>query len=370
MRTPKRQRFHELMEGGPFDRLPLDLQLSPPVAKEASRRLGSGDPAKAFGSDTEYLWINYKHDREEWIEAYKGIGVSIPRNAIAYPMGIFFVPDPNAAEDKAHLATHLHTLENIDSLEELESLPWPDLEDPVHYADLKRRISSIHKRDRISVAVMDCTLFEHSWYLRGMESLFADILEGEEVGFWLLDFFTRRSTIAVRHLAAAGADVIRLGDDIGMQQGMMMAPAMWRKIFKPRLAQVIKAAKESGASRILYHSDGNILPVIEDLIEIGIDILNPVQPECMSVQEVVAKYREQLVFWGMIGTQTTLPFGKPEAVADAVSEIYALAAEGARCVIGPTHVIEPDVPWENIEALVNATLEPCCQSTSTADTPS
>jgi len=355
------------MAGQPVDRLPLDLQFTPPVEKEVERRLGTADPAEAFGSDMEYLWINYKYSRKEWIEAYRKIGFLVPENAIDYPMGIFFEPDASASEENAHMAAHLHSLEDVDSVEELESLPWPDLEDPAHYADLKERISAIHGRDRISVAVMDCTIFEHSWYLRGMDKLFADIFEEEETGSWLLDFFTQRSICAVRHLADAGVDVIRLGDDIGMQQGMLMAPKLWRKHFKPRLARVIAAAKEAGPARILYHSDGNILPVIEDLIEIGVDILNPIQPECMSVQEVLTQYKDHLAFWGMIGTQTTLPFGKPEGVTDAVKEIYELAAQGARCIVGPTHVIEPDVPWANLEALVKSTLHPCYPLTSTTD---
>jgi uroporphyrinogen decarboxylase len=241
----------------------------------------------------------------------------------------------------------------------LESLPWPDLEDPRHYSDLEQRIAAIHERDLISVGVMDCTIFEHSWYLRGMDTLFADILDEDPVGFWLLDFFTRRSMKGAQQLAKAGVDVIRLGDDIGMQTSMLMAPQLWRRHFKPRLAKVIAEAKRAGDSKILYHSDGNIFPVVEDLIEIGVEILNPIQPECMAVPDVLFKYRDQLAFWGMIGTQTTLPFGAPAGVKDAVNEIYSLAKQGARCVIGPTHVVEPDVPWANLEALAHATLFPC-----------
>jgi uroporphyrinogen decarboxylase len=177
----------------------------------------------------EYLWFNYKYDRKEWISAYQRIGFEIPANAIDYPMGIFFAPNPKASKANAHMAAHLHALQGIDSVKQLESLPWPDLANPADYASLEERTGTIHARDRVSLAVMDCTIFEHSWYLRGMDTLFADILEEEAVGFWLLDYFTRRSTIAVRHHAAAGVDVIRLGDDIGMQQGMLMAPDLWRK---------------------------------------------------------------------------------------------------------------------------------------------
>ncbi|MBP6508640.1 MAG: hypothetical protein KA257_13850, partial [Opitutaceae bacterium] len=104
------------------------------------------------------------------------------------------------------------------------------------------------------------------------------------------------------------------------------------------------------------HSDGNIMEVIPELIEIGVDILNPVQPECMDSAELVAKYGRQLAFSGMVGTQTTMPYGTPEDVRRRVREIAALHRDhGARVMIAPTHVLEPDVPFANILALVEET---------------
>lgn len=343
------ERFHSIMEGRPADRLPLDIQLTEPVAKRLATL-----PDCAVRSDTREIHVNYRYSRQDWVDAYARLGVGIPPHAISYPMGIFFIPDPSATEETAHLSAHLHSLEGVESVDQLEALPWPDLEDTAHYADLAERVAAIRAEDRISVAIMDCSVFEHSWYLRGMERLFEDIYDENPVGFWLMDIFTRRSCVAVRALAEAEVDVIRLGDDIGTQHAMLMAPDFWREHLKPRLAEIVRSAKAAGPPKILYHSDGAIEPVIPDLIEAGIDILNPVQPECMNVRDVVTKFRDKIAFWGMIGTQTTLPFGKPEDVRMAVAEIYELADTGARCVIAPSHVVEPEVPLENLVALVDA----------------
>jgi uroporphyrinogen decarboxylase len=157
-------------------------------------------------------------------------------------------------------------------------------------------------------------------------------------------------------MARAGVDAIGLGDDVGTQRGMMMSVDFWREHLKPRLKRVIDAIRETQWDHIWikYHSDGNITEILNDLAEIGVDILNPVQPECMPLAEVIPPYQDRLRFWGMIGTQSTMPYGTVDDVRAAVEECARFAREGAGIVVAPTHVLEPDVPWENIQALVDA----------------
>jgi uroporphyrinogen decarboxylase len=200
------------------------------------------------------------------------------------------------------------------------------------------------------------TMFEASWYLRGMDNLFADMIEENGIADWLLDWFTeyaiRRALLSVR----AGVDIVALGDDVGTQRGMMMSVEFWREHLKPRLKKVIDAVRDAEKEKVYvrYHSDGDIRRIVDDLAEIGVDILNPVQPECMPSGEVISEHKHHLAFWGMIGTQTTMPFGSPDDVRAAVAECAEFAREGAAVIVAPTHVLEPDVPWENIEALVCA----------------
>jgi uroporphyrinogen decarboxylase len=146
-----------------------------------------------------------------------------------------------------------------------------------------------------------------------------------------------------------------VGDDVATQRGMMMRPALWRRWLKPRLAAIISAAREVKPDILIwYHSDGDCRAIIPELIEIGVDILNPVQPECMDPAAVKAQYGDRLSFSGTIGTQTTMPHGTPEEVRGVVRERIATVGRGGGLLLAPTHVLEPDVPWENIVALVDA----------------
>ena len=150
-------------------------------------------------------------------------------------------------------------------------------------------------------------------------------------------------------------DIIHVGDDIGMEDRMMMSPDTWRKWFKPRMGKIISAAREIKPDVLFfYHSDGYVEPVIPDFIEIGIDVLNPVQPECMDPAKLKRLYGDKLAFWGTIGIQHTLPFGTPEEVEEEVRERIGTVGKGGGLYLSPTHVIAPEVPHENIFAFVKA----------------
>jgi len=164
----------------------------------------------------------------------------------------------------------------------------------------------------------------------------------------------RKRAMAVQY-ARAGVDILRLGDDVGTQRGMMIDPALWRTFLKPLFADIIAAARaEKPGIPVFYHSDGDIREIIDELIEIGVTILNPVQPECMDPIEIKQRYGDRLTLWGTIGTQSVLPFGTPAQVRQTVREYIAALAPGGGYVIGPTHSINQDVPWENIAAFYDA----------------
>jgi uroporphyrinogen decarboxylase len=158
--------------------------------------------------------------------------------------------------------------------------------------------------------------------------------------------------------ARSGVDILMLGDDVSTQLDMMISPGLWRELIKPRLTRIILSAKQINPDLLVfYHGDGNLQTIIPDLIETGVDILNPVQPECMDPAVIKKEYGQKLSFWGTIGTQTTLPFGTPEDVKEMVKKMIGSAGQGGGLLIAPTHTIEPDVPWENIEAFVSAVKE-------------
>jgi uroporphyrinogen decarboxylase len=158
--------------------------------------------------------------------------------------------------------------------------------------------------------------------------------------------------------AAAGCDVLSLGDDVSTQLTMMMKVATWREFIKPRLAKVIEAAKKVKPDiLIFYHGDGNLQAIIPELIEIGVEILNPVQPECMDPVTIKKQYGDRLSFWGAIGTQTVMPFGTPQQVREVCEKMIQEVGRGGGLGLAPTHVLEPEVPWENIQSFVDVVKE-------------
>jgi uroporphyrinogen decarboxylase len=148
-----------------------------------------------------------------------------------------------------------------------------------------------------------------------------------------------------------GVDVICLADDIGVQKGMMIPPELWRKYLKPRMQRLIHEVKAKGSVKVFYHSDGYIEPVIPDLIEIGVDVLNPIQPECMSPAEIKKKYGNKLTLHGTISVQETLSRGSLEDVRNEVLERIRTCSEGGGFVLSPSNRITPDISLEKVLAV-------------------
>ncbi len=354
--TP-RENFLELIQRGRPRWLPLAMPMTPPVLDELEERTGTRDPRRAFGLDFEGVGCRIASTVAQWKQALARLGCELPDDAEYDSNGVVHVPPPPGSIGRAyHFRTMLHPLESITSVGQLEDLPWPDFAADAAYAHLDQQVADIHQRGLVAHAGLECTVFERAWYVRGMDNLFCDLLEQNGIGDWLLDWHTRRSAEQAGRCARAGVDVIGLGDDIGTQRGMMMAPDFWRHHLKPRLQKVIDAIRNNQKQRvwIKYHSDGDIREVLDDLIEMGIDIINPLQPECMPHDQVIPRYRDRAAFWGLVGTQTTMPFGSTDDVRAVVDRIAEHARHGAAIIVAPTHVLEPDVPWENIAALVDA----------------
>lgn len=347
-----------MMNGQCPERLPFDLPTTSPVEAMILRRTGDRS-AVAFDTDFRGLGASYPGDDSgAWRSALEAAGFRFPENASVGGFGMSCVRPPlETLGEAVHLTEMLHPLEVIETVDQLLRLPWPDTSDPVHYTGLQQGCADIHAAGKVAVGCQECTVFEHAWYLRGMDNVFCDWAEENPVSDWLLDYFTERSINVCRAFALAGCDVIRLGDDVGMQDRLLISKDTWKERLKPRLKRVIDAIRDASGDRkvwVQYHSDGDVTPLIEDLIGIGVDILNPVQPECMDLEKIAGEFQCRLAFSGMIGTQTTMPFGTPADVCEAVARCRRLHEGGARVIVSPTHVLEPDVTWENIIAFVDA----------------
>jgi uroporphyrinogen decarboxylase len=251
--------------------------------------------------------------------------------------------------------THMrHPLEKMTSVEELQAYPWPEFE-KADWSFARRDVERIQARGLAAQVWMECTIWEVAWYLRRMDLLMLEMAAEEDTAVWLLDKVTDLACFRARQYAAAGADILMLGDDLGMQSAIMMSREMYQTWLQPRLKRVIDAARAVNPDILIqYHSCGYVLPLIEDLIGAGVDILNPVQPECMDVAQVLREFGGRLSFNGTLGTQTTMPFATPDEVAAVTRRNLGLAGPQGGLLCCPTHMLEPEVPWANIEAYVAA----------------
>jgi uroporphyrinogen decarboxylase len=261
--------------------------------------------------------------------------------------------EPGSAE-AYHMTRMRHPLESAESKEEILAYPFPDYS-AFDRAAQTEQVRKAHENGLASMGGMQCTIWETAWYVRSMEKLFMDMLEEDEKAEILLDRVTDAAVTKAENFARSGVDCIFLGDDIGMQHGIMMSEELYGAWLKPRLKRVIDAIRAIKPDTIvLYHSCGFVTPFIPHLMDVGVDVLNPVQPECMTFADIYDKFGDRLSFHGTLGTQSTMPFGTPDDVRRIVFENLDKAGDKGGLYITPTHLLEPEVPVENVLAYIQA----------------
>jgi uroporphyrinogen decarboxylase len=233
----------------------------------------------------------------------------------------------------------------------LASYRPPDPCRPRLYEDAARAIRDF-KHEYWIVGVTVTTIFECAAALRGLEQLLVDLAVNPEIADQILEMPYQYHLVAAKKLVEMGVDMIWVGDDVGTQKAMMISPAHWRRFLKPRMARFISEIKAINPRlKVAYHSDGVIAPIIPELIEIGIDVLNPIQPACMDPAQVKHEYGDRLCFWGSIDEQRTLPFGTPADVQCETLERLRTVGKGGGLILGPTHLVQLDTPMENFWAM-------------------
>jgi uroporphyrinogen decarboxylase len=239
----------------------------------------------------------------------------------------------------------------------VETYRPPDPDRPELYATARDLIDRY--QDEYWIAGMTvCTIFETAWALRGYERLLTDFLTDPDLAGRILDIPFFYHLAAARKLVELGVDMIWAGDDVGGQNRMLVSPQTWRRFLKPRLAAFIAALKQMNAGlKIAYHTDGCVYPIIPDLVEIGIDVLNPIQPQSMDPEKLKLEYGRHLSFWGTIDIQQTLPFGTPEDVRNEVLQRLRTVGTGGGLILGPTHNVQLDTPMENFWAMIRTITE-------------
>ena len=252
----------------------------------------------------------------------------------------------------------VNPLEHATSLADLERFPFPHLSGPRVVEDLARQVDAIHVRGLAAggnTPHLGGEMFEAAWRLRGLDNFLVDLVERKEMAAYLLDRLAELAAWNAVTLAQSGIDVLSLDDDVGMPGTMMIGPDTWREFLKPRLASIIEAAIAAKPDlRVIYHSDGYFEPILDDLIEIGVAGINPLQPEHMDALRIRRRYGPRLAFWGTVGRQTTFAFSRPQQIrAEVRQRVRELGPAGL--VLCPAYDIdEPDIRWANTKAFLEA----------------
>ncbi len=228
----------------------------------------------------------------------------------------------------------------------------PDPTRPELYSHVERLIKE-YGDEYFIIGRVHGTFFETAWALRGLDTLMMDFYMNPDLANHLLDTVGGYHTEVVRQLARRGVDMIWLGDDMGAQSALLLDPDLWREFFKPRMAAIIKEAKTINPNiKIAYHTDGCNYDIIPDLIEIGLDVLNPIQTECMDPEILQEKYGDRLCFFGGIAVQSTLPQGTADDIRKEYHWLKNSLGKNGGWLCAPTHHVQLDTPMENFFTLL------------------
>jgi uroporphyrinogen decarboxylase len=236
---------------------------------------------------------------------------------------------------------------------DLRAYPWPDPDTPGLLADARAALAADAGR-HFSVPNCGFALFERAWSLRGFDRLLMDLVAQPAWVEELLDRITDIQVRLARCFVALGVDGGYFGDDYGAQRSLLFSPKLWRQLIKPRLAKMFAVFCTAGLPVIL-HSDGDLWPILPDLVDIGLTCLNPVQPEVLEHARLYREFGQHLSFYGGISTQEVLPKGSlAEVRAATLTCIRDLAPDGTGLILGPSHRMQSDIPVENVAAMLEA----------------
>ena len=195
--------------------------------------------------------------------------------------------------------------------------------------------------------------FEKANFARGIENFLADLAGEPEYAQRLLDFIIHKNLVMLENIVhIPGIDGILLGSDWGSQKDLLMSPATWREMIAPGEQKEYDLIHEAGPD-VWVHSCGDIRKIMPDLSQMGVDVLNPIQPECMDIYKLKDDFGQKMTFWGGISTQHTLPYGTPEEVAHETRQIAAYMGRNGGFITAPSQEIQADVPFENLCALID-----------------
>jgi len=329
------------------DRVPRYLWLTPALVQQLREERGVEDHEAYLGMDLRFVEYRAEEENLDFTAYVAGFHPGTTVDAWGcgtYPVGYY------------HFTKAQCPLESADTVAQIRAYPFPRRR-PDGQA-MRREIERIQAAGLAACSQYECGTFEQAHALMGMEPLLTRMI-GEPA--MVRELYERISDVKARMAAAyveAGVDILWIGDDIGMQTGPVMAPAMWRRWLLPPLRKITAAARRVRSDiPIAYHSCGAIDFAVEGLIEAGVDILQSIQPEANDPALLKREYGRHLAFWGGAGSQSTLSHGSPDDVRREVRDLIRTVGLGGGYICSPAHFIEPESPLANVDAFVDAVEE-------------
>jgi uroporphyrinogen decarboxylase len=260
----------------------------------------------------------------------------------------------------------IHPLKEASSIRDLEEYPgWPDMSDPTRIAHVKQAAADLAAENKYAIMATPWLLFplERAFAMQGMDTFLLNLAINPDFARALL----HKTAELCKELMGPfleelgeNVDIIKIGDDLGTQDSLLMSPNMYREILKPIHEDYIGFIKERTKAKLFFHTDGDVVPLIPDFIEMGVDILNPIQTSAGKMADLDGlkeRFGENIIFCGGIDTHRVLPSGTPEQVRQEVKRVMELLGDGGGYLVASVHTIMNDVPAENVLAMVDAVEE-------------
>lgn len=259
----------------------------------------------------------------------------------------------------------IHPLPDAVTKDELDNYKWPDMDDPYRVAHVRAEAMKLHEENQYAIMATPWLMFpfERAFEMQGMEKFLLNLAVEPDFAQELLIKNNQLCMRLMGHfLDECGdlIDIIKIGDDLGTQEKLMISPRMYRNMLKPLHAEMISLIKQKTKAKVFFHTDGDVFDLIEDFIEIGVDILNPVQTSAgkmSNLEELKNRYDKRIVFCGGIDTQKILPFGTPDQVKQEVRRVINILGKDGGYMVSPVHTVMNEVPAENVLAMVDAVEE-------------
>lgn len=345
-----RQRVIAAARRQPTDRTPSSLRLTPEALESLEKHLG----VTSLNSVMDALDIDLRWLRLPFIGPKERSAVPLGSEGTDF-WGCHFCKVSN--EYNTYFEFDRHPLAEAKTVADVDKHDWPSL-DWWDYSSLPAQIEAINRKEERAILFFAGGAFETPWYIRGMEQFLMDLCENPEIAHAICshvaDYYRER---AMRVIDAVGDKiaVIGTGGDIGTQRGMMIHPDLWREHIKPFTGELISTFKKLGFVNF-YHSDGSIVPVIDDLIEVGLDILDPIQVGAagMRPEELFPLFGDRLSFHGAIDEVELLPRATPQQVYDETLRMIDILGRNNGYIVSPTHQVQGDTAPEKIVAIYEA----------------